>query len=54
MGTENMLRDTVKKRCDGFNGKILITGGGQAIVDIKQAEYHQNLVIIGLKEINGK
>ncbi|CAB5494455.1 hypothetical protein THERMOT_2108 [Bathymodiolus thermophilus thioautotrophic gill symbiont] len=54
VGTENMLRDTIEKRCDAFDGKILITGGGQAIVDIKQAEYHQNLVIIGLKEIDGK
>ncbi|MDC9714855.1 MAG: type III pantothenate kinase [Gammaproteobacteria bacterium] len=54
LGTENMLRDTIEKRCDAFNGLILITGGGQAIVDIKQAEYHQNLVITGLETINGK
>ncbi len=54
MGTKNMLRDTIEKHCDAFNGKILITGGGQVIVDIKQAEYHQNLVITGLEIINGK
>ncbi|CAC9437104.1 hypothetical protein [uncultured Gammaproteobacteria bacterium] len=54
LGTENMLRDTIEKRCDAFNGLILITGGGQVVVDIKRAQYHQNLVITGLEIINGK
>lgn len=54
IGTENMLRDTIEKRCEGFDGKILITGGGQKIVSIEKGEYCQNLVITGLEVINGK
>lgn len=52
-GTENMFRDYIDKRTTDFKGKILITGGGFNIVDIEQGEYHQNLVIEGLKVING-
>ncbi|RUA06538.1 MAG: hypothetical protein DSY43_01790 [Gammaproteobacteria bacterium] len=52
MGTENMLRDTIEQRCKDFKGKVLITGGGQKIVELEQGEYHQNLAIEGLKIIN--
>lgn len=52
MGTENMLHDYITQRCKAFQGKILITGGGQEVVDIEQAEYHKNLVIEGLEAIN--
>lgn len=51
-GTENMLRDYITQRCEAFQGKILITGGDKALVDIEQGEYHQNLVIEGLEIIN--
>ena len=54
LGTENMLRDTIEKRCEVFTGKILMTGGNQKMLNIKQGEYHQNLVITGLEIINGK
>ncbi len=54
IGTENMLRDTIEKRCEAFNGNILITGGGCKMFDIEKYEYHQNLVITGLEVINGK
>ncbi len=54
LGTENMLSDYIESRCKAFSGKILITGGGQKLVNIKLAEYCQNLVITGLEIINGK
>jgi pantothenate kinase type III len=54
LGTENMLRDYLEKRCEAFDGKILITGGSQKMLNIKQGEYHQNLVITGLEITNGK
>ncbi|SFV87037.1 Pantothenate kinase type III, CoaX-like [hydrothermal vent metagenome] len=52
MGTENMLRDYINERVANFEGKILITGGGQKIVNIERGEYHQNLVITGMEIIN--
>ncbi|WXU00668.1 MAG: Type III pantothenate kinase [Catillopecten margaritatus gill symbiont] len=52
MGTENMLRDYIDRRTANFKGKILVTGGGQEITHIEQGEYHQNLVIEGLRIIN--
>lgn len=54
MGVENMLCDYIKRRCDEFQGEILITGGNQQVVNIEQAEYCQNLVITGLKVLNEK
>ncbi len=53
LGTQNMLSDTLEKRCETFDGKILITGGGQQIVSIEKGEYYQNLVIEGLKVLYG-
>lgn len=53
LGTQNMLHDTIKKRCEAFDGKILITGGGQQIINIEKGEYYQNLVIEGLKILYG-
>lgn len=54
LGTKNMLRDYIAQRCAVFKGRILITGGGQKIVNIEQGEYHQNLVITGLKVLDEK
>ena len=48
-GTENMLRDYINNRTIDFKGKILMTGGGCEMVEIAKGEYHQNLVIAGLK-----
>ncbi|KAA0445925.1 MAG: type III pantothenate kinase [Candidatus Thioglobus sp.] len=52
MGTQNMLRDYIIGRWNGFKGAILLTGGDKELVQIKQGEYYQNLVIEGLKIIN--
>lgn len=54
LGTRNMLCDAIEKRCETFNGKILMTGGGQQIVNIEKGEYYQNLVIEGLKVLYGE
>ncbi len=53
LGTRHMLRDMIAKRCGAFDGKILITGGGQQIINIEEGEYYQNLVIEGLKVLYG-
>jgi hypothetical protein len=50
----NTNTDYLEKRCEAFDGKILITGGSQKMLNIKQGEYHQNLVITGLEITNGK
>lgn len=53
-GIKNMLIAYIEKHCLAFKGKILITGGGQSLVKISNAQYCQNLVIAGLEIINNQ
>ena len=52
-GINDMLSAYLLDKINKFNGKILLTGGGQNIIKLqnKNISYHQNLVIDGLKFI---
>ena len=51
-GIQDMFMGYIEKHCAAFKGKILITGGGQNILNINGACNYQNLTIQGLKILN--